>query len=161
MTSLISTRIAARDTVLNLQSFGGSTISLIAGVPTVASGYAVSLADHESKNHLQIDGPLRIAAMVELVELYIESKRALLAQPLNHLGAWLDGDTLYLDITEVHSERATAERLGRERNQLAIYDLGTGEEIRLSLPFEVVGGVTAEEILNSVLLSDPWRIGHP
>lgn len=146
MTSLISTPIAARDTVNNILAFGGSTLSLIAGVPTTASGYAVSLANHESKHHLLLDGPLRLKAMVELVEQYIESKRALLAQPLNHLGAWMDGDTLYLDITEVHSERETAVNLGQQRNQLAIYNLGTGEEIRLQNygPFEVVAELIVE-----------------
>lgn len=132
MTSLISTPIAARDTVNNILAFGGSTLSLIAGVPPVTTGYAVSLPDHESKSHLQLDGPLRVKAMVELVELYIESKRALLTDPVNHLGAWLDGDTLYLDITQVYTEFATAVRLGWERKQLAIYDLSTGTEIRTS-----------------------------
>lgn len=159
MTSLISTRIAARDTVINVLAHGGSTLSLIAGVPTVTTGYAVSLLNHESKYHLFIDGPGRTQAMVDTVEQYIESKRALLTDPVNHLGAWLDGDTLYLDITQVYAEFATAVRLGWERKQLAIYDLGNGEEIKTSVGHRST--VTAAQNLADSLAHENGWVDSP
>ncbi|MFG2620723.1 hypothetical protein ACGFXC_24230 [Streptomyces sp. NPDC048507] len=47
-------------------------------------------------------------------------------------GTWVSGDVLYLDLVEIVEDRGEAIRLGRERNELAIYDAGTGSEIPLA-----------------------------
>lgn len=54
------------------------------------------------------------------------------AWPANtYVGSWVDGDTLYLDVSECHADEgmalAVAERLG----ELAIFDLDTMSEIRV------------------------------
>lgn len=132
MTTTMNPRLLAEDTLRNVEAFGGSTLSFIAGVPTASSGYAVSLPGHETTTgarHLA-KGEWQSTTLPNFVEYYIEKHRAVLAQPGRYLGAWLDGDTLYLDVSEIHSELATAARLGWERNQLAIYDVARGQDIR-------------------------------
>lgn len=125
MTTLISFDVLAKSTIDNVDAFGGSTVSAIVGVPTVSSGYAVSLPGHERKLQRYKGGVIAR----NFIAWYAEQKRAELAVPGRYLGAWIDEGDLYLDITEVHAEFAEAVRLGYERNQLAIYDLGRGEEI--------------------------------
>ncbi|MEU5299729.1 hypothetical protein ACH4YO_08055 [Streptomyces noursei] len=46
-------------------------------------------------------------------------------------GTWVSGDVLYLDLVEIIEDREEAVRLGRERNELAIYDAATQSEISL------------------------------
>ena len=47
-----------------------------------------------------------------------------------YLGTWLDDDyTLHIDVVEIIEDRDTAVSLGSLRNQIAIYDLLTGDEI--------------------------------
>jgi hypothetical protein len=126
VTTLISFDVLAKNVYNDLDAFGGSTQSAIVGVPTVTSGYAVSLPGHEQRVTLQVGW----VGVRQAVADYAESKRSLLAQPGRYLGAWIEDGLVYLDITEVHAELATAVRLGWERDQLAIFDLGRGEEIR-------------------------------
>lgn len=126
MTTLISFDVLAQNVYNDLDAFGGSTQSAIAGELTVTSGYGVSLPGHEQRIALQVGW----IGVREAVAEYAASKRSLLAQPGRYLGAWIDDGIVYLDITEVHSELATATRLGWERNQLAIWDFSRNEEIR-------------------------------
>lgn len=64
---------------------------------------------------------------------WVASQRSRAALPGHHLGSWLDTETgkRYLDLVRVFSERATAEEFGRDQEEIAIYDLKKGEEIRL------------------------------
>ena len=131
MTTLISFDVLAQNVHNDLDAFGGSTQSAIVGVLTVTTGYGVSLPGHEVRHPLRV-GWLGIR---EDIARYAESKRAELAVPGRYLGAWLDDGILYLDVTEVHAEFATAVRLGIERNQLAIYSFATGNSIYLTRPY--------------------------
>lgn len=126
MTTLISFDVLAQNVYTDLDAFGGSTQSAIAGESTVTSGYGVSLPGHEQRIALQVGW----TGVRQAVAEYAASKRSILAQPGRYLGAWIDNGTVYLDITEVHHELATATRLGWERNQLAIWDFARNEEIR-------------------------------
>jgi hypothetical protein len=45
------------------------------------------------------------------------------------IGAWVDGGTLYLDVSERIAAREVAARVGRERDQIAVWDLGRGEAV--------------------------------
>jgi hypothetical protein len=131
MTTLINYVVLSRDTLHNVKVAGGSTLSAVPGVPTVSNGYAVSLPDNERIIHTPMDdGDAYLLA--EIVR-YIHDKRAELSVPGRYLGAWMDGDKLYLDVTEVHSEFGKAVQLGWQRGELAIYELHTGREIRTSL----------------------------
>jgi hypothetical protein len=110
---------------------GGATESLIAGVETPVSGYAVSIPGREAVNHLLLDGELRREAMAETLYAYAERNRTWLAQPGYYLGAWLDGDRFVVDVTQVTPELGQAVRAGVERDQDAIYNLADGRELFL------------------------------
>ena len=49
--------------------------------------------------------------------------------PNGLIGGWVHNGALYLDLSELHSDRAVALALGRERGQLAIYRLDDATEI--------------------------------
>jgi hypothetical protein len=55
----------------------------------------------------------------------------LLGDPRNAIGTWYneDDDTTYMDVTAMLSDRDQAVSLGRQFNQIAIYDLFRDEEI--------------------------------
>jgi hypothetical protein len=52
-----------------------------------------------------------------------------LAPVARYLGAWQNEGLVYLDVVETFSDLSQAIRAGVERNQIAIYDTETGEEI--------------------------------
>jgi hypothetical protein len=85
----------------------------------------VAVPGHE----LQID--LATGGTGQIILAYAHGKRHALAQTNRYLGAWVDNGTLYLDVAECIAERATAERLGRERGELAIFDVEGGDSIYL------------------------------
>lgn len=101
---------------------GGATVSIVTGVPTPTSGYAVSLPGHE-----------RVGRITDThrnsIRLYVATRKTLLSRPGRYLGTWIDEGRLYLDVTEIYPERAVAEHYGAEREQLAIYDLAAGESL--------------------------------
>jgi hypothetical protein len=87
-----------------------------------AAGYAVSATDEQWS--VPADAPFAdFASSVERLHA--------LYPTANAVGGWVDGERLYLDPVEIINDRATAEVLGRLRNQIAIFDLSTSEEIRL------------------------------
>jgi hypothetical protein len=141
VTTLISFDVLATNVLRDLLAFGGSTQSAVPGVPGVTSGYGVSLPGHERRI------PVRTAyrGLAEDIKQYAELKRFHLARPGIYLGAWIDDGIVYLDLTEVVHDRATAERLGYDRDQLAVWDFAKSEEIRMVTPmFAVEGSKIAE-----------------
>ena len=56
---------------------------------------------------------------------------ALLRQPGNYLGTWMDGGKMYIDISQRVPTRAKALVLGRTRNELAVYDVRRGTSINI------------------------------
>jgi hypothetical protein len=125
VTTLINLRILAQNVLNDIEAFDGSTQSAIPGVLTVTSGYGVSLPGHEHRIAADVGRDKLLTTITE----YAEGKRSLLARPGRYLGAWVSDGTLFLDITEVHAEFATAVRLGWERNQLAIWNYARNSEI--------------------------------
>jgi hypothetical protein len=117
---------------------GGATVSLT-GALTPTSGYAVSLSGHE-RIHETVNLPDVAEYYYSWLYRFGADNLPTLLRPSHYLGAWLDGDLLYLDVTVVVPELAAAVELGKANKQLAIYDLGMNEEIRLDRvePFETV-----------------------
>lgn len=105
-----------------------------AGFPT--EGFAVAYPGFELK--------LRPEEVTEdRVRQYIkEHQKALEANPQFHLGGWKNNEDglFYFDIVQVIPDREEAERIGRRRGELAIFDLGALEEIDLRAPEDVVEG---------------------
>lgn len=129
MTTILDPTRLGRRIALDVARTGGSTRSIVVGVQPPTAGYAVSLPEFEQRYEV---GPLFYRPVARAVRDYVTNQQAVLAQPGHYLGAWLDGDVLYLDVSQVVPERAVALRLGRERQQRAIYDLARHEEIAVS-----------------------------
>lgn len=60
---------------------------------------------------------------------YVDKNRDVLAQPNAHLGAWVDGGKVYLDVSRVFTDKNEALKLAEEHQQEGIYDLGNGKTI--------------------------------
>ena len=108
------------------QPDGGFTMHPVTGEqPT--TGFALSI----HKGHERVI-PLKDLTPAALVQ-YVKDNMQLAAQEGNYVGAWhnpADGN-VYLDISRVVQNRAEAEQLGRDHNQLAIFDLKQGQSISL------------------------------
>ena len=121
MTTLIDTDIIASAVTLDVLKNGGSTRSLVHGVLTPTTGYAVSLPGHEHKLARWQDASL--GDIADQIAAWLKPRRDVLAQPGFYVGAWEEAGEVYLDVTQVVPERANAEQLGDVREQAAIYDL--------------------------------------
>jgi hypothetical protein len=129
MTSITPTVTASR-LVADILSNGGGTRSIVNGIPVPTTGYAVSLPGHE----VQIPKPVAASdgahmEFVDKVRTFIRDRIGILSQPQHYVGAWVESDTVYLDVTRVFAERFWAELEGHAANQVAIYDLAKGESI--------------------------------
>ena len=89
----------------------------------MSSGYAVATEGNE------VVVPLASFNAVTVALYWLRHRRQLRGD--NCLGTWVNDGKVYLDISEVKADRLEAIRLGYERRQLAIFDLGTFEEINL------------------------------
>jgi hypothetical protein len=72
-------------------------------------------------------------ASPEVIAKFVEKNQDLLQDPKNSIGTWFnkqDGKT-YLDISVTTPDIKEAATLGKAKKQLAIFDLGKGEEISL------------------------------
>lgn len=107
---------------------GGASFNLLTGEYNPKSGYMVATSGHE------VVIPLKQFHNASLAG-YIAEKSAILLSGISNtslfLGAWVDGDKVYLDISEKVEDRQDAVKIGIERKQLAIWDNANGKEIRL------------------------------
>jgi hypothetical protein len=85
-----------------------------------ADGYAVSIAGHERVI------PASTFDQNDVVRFWKDKKPLLKKNKNLRVGAWRDGDDVYLDLTEIHPTRAQAMRAGVEHQQQAIYERSTG-----------------------------------
>ena len=106
---------------------GGATFSLYFGNVAGQNLYAVSLYP-EPERAITISGKSLSPADMEG---FIKANLDLLADPRVCIGTWYyeDTDATYIDITAVLAEEQMAIELGRQYNQIAIYDLMRSEEI--------------------------------
>lgn len=90
-----------------------------------ASGFAVALPGTEvTVSASRFFSGEQFALVADYVARYVKAAGA-------YVGVWADGDTVYLDQSEVVADRSTAEALGRERRQKAIYHYDSGQVITL------------------------------
>lgn len=137
MATIVRPAVTAQQVARDVRVKGASTRSIVMGVLPPTAGYAVSLPDHEWTYRL----PSSDKALQVMVGLYADYYRNELTKPSHYLSAGVDGDTLYLDVSQVVPERAVALRLGRERNQQTVFDLARGEDVKVA-PEQ---NITAEE----------------
>lgn len=95
-------------------------------------------ATFDSKGNLHTSGvavagiapALKVAEKAFTAEVLEKTLRLFAGTAL--YGAWVDPEgILWLEPTEVYQDRETAIRIGRQRGEIAVFDLDTGEEIFL------------------------------
>lgn len=142
MSTYTDTLVAAADAILTgLAEDGGATVDIHTGHPVeLTHGYVVSIdgygwtwranwaALHLSPNGDSID---RVQQYVNQAAVWIDSLT--MANPV-YVGAWHDDstDTIHLDLSAVFSGREFALTVAREQNQLAIWDVDNGVEVRVA-----------------------------
>ncbi len=126
-TRTATTATVARRAAWLTRTTGGATIRPADGsIPT--RGYAVALPGAEESCPLPADE----LTTAELIGSYVDRHAETLAPSGRHLGTWVDDGTLYVDTVEIIPDRHAAELAGLAADQLAIFDLGTATEIRLT-----------------------------
>lgn len=103
----------------------GFTINA-ANLQPVATGYAVALK--QTQNSFSAEGLAKVANVIEELQTSGEMNGRILA-----FGGWYDSESglYYYDATVIFEDRAEAIEAGRANEQIAIFDLGKLEEIRL------------------------------
>ncbi len=86
-------------------------------------GYMASLPDRELILPLE-------NLTDEVIEDYIQANLDLLSLDDNYFGAWVDGDTVVFDVSQMIASKEEAIKVGIQNNQQAIYGEKEGE-IRL------------------------------
>ncbi len=105
----------------------GFSVTPSGSVPT--SGYMVSLSGHSAYVPL---GALAGPRAREIIQNYVNANAALFANQSAHIGGWHDTNAghVVLDVSHNMQNRTEAIRTGRDRNQIAIYDIKHGKEIK-------------------------------
>lgn len=87
------------------------------------SGYMVSIPGH---THIVMN------ADPALVAKYANAHADVLQDPKAHIGGWTDPNTgkTYLDVSHRYSNKGAAIKAGQAHNQIAIWDVKHGREIR-------------------------------
>ncbi|AOS63364.1 hypothetical protein [Actinoalloteichus hymeniacidonis] len=110
----------------------GFSIGVRGDVP--ADGYMVSFDDAPG---LTLEGELLADtdALESEVDEFLLTNRAFFAERTgSYLGGWINPDTeeLVIGVSERYTDRAESLRVGADRDQIAVYDLGAGEDILVS-----------------------------
>lgn len=99
-----------------LQSNGGFTYALDGSSPKAGDKlFAVAYSKDTERTY-----PLATFTPEDLVEFITDYANELALDGV-HLGAWVDGETVYLDCSLILDCEAEALRIGYENNQLAIF----------------------------------------
>lgn len=118
-----------RDVGLLSRAFGGGFTYSVVGRDRPTSGYALSPYPERSQ---AIDTKQLTA---DRIRRYRDANWSLLSKPNHYIGAWRerdgDVDRVWLDVSIVVRDRHEAEILGKEHNQIAMWDLGNSVEISL------------------------------
>lgn len=106
---------------------GGSTINQRTG-RVVTEGFPVGIGEEEVFNTNEVTP--------EIIQKFTQDHNEALSQPNRQIGTWYDegeGKT-YLDVVEIAETEERAIELGKEHNELAVYNLATGETIQIRKP---------------------------
>lgn len=137
----IGVQKAATAIVANLTDKTGTTFSLYFGFINLQPVYAVSIYPERG-----VSLPTENLTN-SVLQSFVRANRALLSDPRNCVGVWFvkEENTVYVDVTTVLMDREVAVRLGKQYNQIGIYDFeraevldtdGTGTEVPNLPPLE-------------------------
>jgi hypothetical protein len=90
-------------------------------------GFMVALEGHTHRYPAEIlDDQVKLRHAID--DLLVKEKESFKGHDM-YLGGWVEDGKLWLDPSQNVPDRATAERLGKERDQVGIFDLNTFETI--------------------------------
>lgn len=115
-----------RSIARHIDAHGGITIDLDGNRPR--EGYAVAIAGQSQRVP-------RTPYSIELarsIYAYVVHHGRELRDPGAHLGAWVDGDAVELEVSFVIADRAAAEGFAFLNAQRFIYDLANGVNIEVN-----------------------------
>lgn len=110
---------------------GGSSTSTSTG-SSPKDGFMVA-ADNDRERVIEVDLSKGSAGLIPHYEQYLKDNADILSQPDKYFGTWVDKSSgkLYLDVSTHVRSREEAVKLGNAKNQIAIWDVVNGEEVRL------------------------------
>jgi len=117
----------ASDIVRFTQEWGGLSINMVDGsMPT--TGYMVAKPPSFGKivDEVDFNDPVKGP---KILSAYMKRHKNDLGNGKNYLGTWLNEGKVYLDVSENIQSKSKATRIGRERNQKAIWDVANLSEI--------------------------------
>ena len=117
----------ASDIVRFTQEWGGLSINMVDGsMPT--TGYMVAKPPSFGKivDAVDFNDPVKGP---KILSSYMKRHKNDLGNGKNYLGTWLNEGKVYLDVSENIQSKSKATRIGRERNQKAIWDVANLSEI--------------------------------
>ena len=105
---------------------GGASVNFKGRAPK--DGYMVSpYKDREAISQFTKDKSTEVKTFKE----YQQLNKEFIAQKNHYLGAWVDKDKLYLDISVNVRDKAEAMDLAKQNNQLAMWDVAKKEEVTI------------------------------
>jgi hypothetical protein len=131
-----SLEIAAKTAAHEAHIVGGATVNVETGHQVIRStGYVVALGGQYAQivdNFAALDDEELAAQLVAFCRTHVDafSHVPTYAIPvMRYLGVWANDGALYVDVVEIHRERAEAIAAGQAHDQIAIFDLATSTEI--------------------------------
>lgn len=111
---------------------GGITIGLDGSQPQ-ASGYAFS-----AQKGSELVVPMQ-QLTPEVINQYVSQHREELSAPGRYLGAWVDGNDVYLDVSQTEQDFDRAHQMAWDANQLSMWDLGGNQEVPVQRTGDMLG----------------------
>jgi hypothetical protein len=105
---------------------GGITIGLNGEQPNKGFAFSIQKMNEQAK-------PLEELS-TQMVDDYINQHREELSQPGRYLGAWINKNLVYIDVSQVEQDKQTAHAMAHLHGQLAMYDLSNFDEIPTTAP---------------------------
>lgn len=118
----------ARRALAFLDQNGGATVSMTGDSMAHRPGFAVGMFPTRARTIEE--RPVTVGD----IRLFMRDNKDLLNEPGNMIGLWKDNESgkTFLDITRIFKNRDDAIRVGSAIGELAVFDLGNMEEIRLN-----------------------------
>ena len=113
--------------LFNLLENNGATFNTFNGQMNPKQGYFVSIKQYEQIVELK---DLSLAT----IENFVEKNKETLSNNHNYLGAWIENDKVYLDISQQFFDKHQALTIAFNQQQRAIYDAFKDEVINLPTP---------------------------
>jgi len=108
---------------------GGATWSPHTGRYAAGKGHAVAINNDTAATFTTEEARANPSAFAAKVRQVVADRGDILKMKRAHVGTWVDGDTIHIDVSEVVPSRTEALKLGAQRNQKAVFDLGSAEDV--------------------------------